>query len=150
MAFCFLFFFFLNLFITLKVGALTAAAFRVRLPINPRNKHWFILATKRALEPGLKDLTSLLCTYTLLSLLQGNLTLRWGMHTCLVSSSRPCWQARPPSPLFPLCRSLACGTPSWGCRFLAKKGWGRPRGSAEICASFMGGVRGEVIQPCCC
>lgn len=52
------------MFITLKVGALTATAFRFWLPITPRNKHWFILATKRALEPGQKDLTSLLCTYT--------------------------------------------------------------------------------------
>lgn len=37
-----------------------------------------------------------------LSLLQGNLILHRGMHTCLVLSSRPCWQARPPSLLSPL------------------------------------------------
>lgn len=80
-----------------------------------------------------------------LSLLQGNLILHRGMHTCLVSSSRSCWQARPPSALSP-CTAWCVG-PVLGVLVFREKDWTGPMAQLRFVLGLVGGVRGEVIQP---
>lgn len=65
------------------------------------------------------------------------------MHTCLLSSSWPRWQARPPSPLFPLAAAWHAG-PQSGMPAFREKGWAGSVAQQRFVLGLVGGVRGEV------
>lgn len=138
-----------TLLVTQNLGAFCLWLLWVWLPITPRNKHRFILATKQALEPRQKDLTSLLCTYThylcyrVTWFCTGVCTLAWfrpagpdGRHVHLPCSAP--------------CHSLVCVGPPLGLLVFREKDWAGPMAQLRFVLGLVGGVRGEVIQPCCC
>lgn len=65
------------------------------------------------------------------------------MHTCVVSSSWPRWQARSPSSLFLLAAAWRVG-PRNGVLGFREKGWAGPMAQQRCVLRLVGGVRGEV------